>query len=48
VEGYAFFLLYSNGTPEENNAVSAGMVARQLYEYMDQKLAEWYLAEGKP
>ncbi len=48
VEGYAFFHLYSNGTPEENNAVSAGMVARQLCEYMDQKLAEWYLAEGKP
>ncbi|GKX46630.1 type II toxin-antitoxin system RelB/DinJ family antitoxin [Pectobacterium carotovorum] len=40
VEGYTFFHMYSNGTVEEKNTVSADVVASQLCEFVDQELTK--------
>ncbi|WP_336983760.1 MULTISPECIES: type II toxin-antitoxin system RelB/DinJ family antitoxin [unclassified Cedecea] len=41
VEGYTFFHLYSNGTPEENNTINIDEVAGRLGDYIDSELARY-------
>ncbi|HHT8253538.1 TPA: type II toxin-antitoxin system RelB/DinJ family antitoxin [Citrobacter braakii] len=44
VEGYTFFHLYSNGTPEEKNTINIDEVAGRIGDYLDSKLAVYLQA----